>query len=173
MSFFESKRGTLYPIADIESMAEAREQQGGGRSHATVYLKDRGEFDGRIEVHDETIEQIKTFGRPSFAALPGYFLLQYCPDTSDGVEPFVWSQPVIGWQINEWGTLAPLVFETDFPGFGDHHGVLYPTGQVADMYGATYDTREGWEESQRHRAETDRQRKAEAAAAGPASGNTM
>lgn len=159
MSFFEARDGDYYPTSGIDFLSPSGKSHSGKKVPARAFMKDRGHDEGGIAIADDAIDHIMKLSQPCMPATPGYFVLSWSPPRDD--QPaFIWSQPVIGWRVNEFGTVDPLVFETDWTGFGDRHGLLYPTGQVGDLYGATYDKQSDWEAEQAERYEDDQKRAA-------------
>lgn len=129
---------------------------------AKVFLVDHG----AVDVADDMIAKIRDMDQQTFAALPGYNLLEFWydpdlwePNAQDPYEPYVSTQPIIGWSRTVHGGVEPLCLDMHFEGLRGNHGIQVPDGRVF-TFEVQYSGRREWQVEQQKSAEREIQRKA-------------
>lgn len=142
MPFFDNGRNQFYPSDAIDRMYKSYQAAGGEEVKARIYLK--SDPSDAITVTDHTIDQIIKGAQQVIPAQPGYRLLTFCFDPSepDG-EPWTADEPILGWRVNEYGTMEPAVLDYNFTSLNGEHAILEPNGMVHIIDGV-YDNVDAW-----------------------------
>lgn len=167
MRFFEADDGSLYPVSEIERMRPGEPEAGGklplSMVAGRVYLKGSNFEDFGVKVQNGTIEAIQRSGGQCFAAPIPYTLLTYYAADEHHEQAIVGVTPVIGWQLDEWGRVGPLVFEPEWEGMKGNNALRHPSGNVVDIFGSWFKDQDEWECDQARLAEAQAKAKKVAA----------
>lgn len=137
--FFETDGSTFINMRHVASFEVNNLRSVRHRELATVRFKMVNGDTITDDVNSATLRYIAT-SPEMVAAAPGFGRLEYYYDADGGS---VLSSPVIAWQMDEFGNLAPVCVE--HARHCDHVAVQYPDGRVIDSINEElHDDKEAW-----------------------------
>jgi hypothetical protein len=134
--FFQDSGGTLYPVAEIESVY--REDQVQERIYWAV-LKSGNTH--RLMAGE--YENLRRANSPFFSSTPGHFVLDLDYGSSSKDDPVI-RTPIVGWCIcPEQGTI-PITLDGPNDGKNSSACVLFPSGHIQIQEAQIFETLEDY-----------------------------
>ena len=142
MTFFEDSRGNYHPVSQIVCIRPKRAEVGKFQTYPyRIQLAD----EDSVEAAECVVRNVVRASGEVIPAQPETFLLTFCPGDAADPEPVVWRSVVIGFRVRaDYGSLDPLVIDSDFDEMTGVYGILHPSGSVECAAGETYETESQW-----------------------------